>query len=68
MDRSTAAFALAVLAACTTVRDDSRRTMHWLDAHLTPESAGARAALLPVAIPVGFAAFLTDTVAVNPAG
>jgi hypothetical protein len=58
--------AIALLASCTTMRDDSRRTLGWLDGNFTPESAGARGALLPVAIPVGFAGLLTDTVVVNP--
>jgi len=59
---------LAVLfAGCTTMRDDSRRTVDWLDGNLTPESPVARGALLPLAIPVGFLGLVTDTVVVNPA-
>jgi hypothetical protein len=58
---------LALLTACTTVRDDSRRTVHWLDASLTPESNGARMALLPLAIPVGLGGLAVDTAVVNPA-
>jgi hypothetical protein len=58
--------ALTLLAGCTTVRSDSRRTLDWLDGSLTPGSAGARAALLPVAIPVGFTGLVCDTVVVNP--
>lgn len=57
---------LILLAGCTTMRDDSRRTLGWLDRTFTPESPVARGALLPVAIPVGFAGLLTDTIVVNP--
>ena len=57
---------LVLLAGCTTVRDDSRRTLDWLDGSFTPGSAGARGALLPVAIPVGFTGLVCDTVVVNP--
>lgn len=57
---------LALFAGCTTVRDDSRRTADWLDASLTPESNGARMALLPLAIPVGLGALAADTAVVNP--
>jgi hypothetical protein len=58
--------ALVLLAGCTTMRDDSRRTLGWLDASLTPGSPGARGALLPVAIPIGFTGLVCDTVVVNP--
>lgn len=61
------ALALGAAAACTAVRKDSRRTMDALDANFTPVSPAARACLLPVAIPVGFGALLTDTALVNPA-
>ena len=54
------------LAGCTTLRDDSRRTLDLLDANLTPGSPVARGLLLPVAIPVGFAGLVCDTVVVNP--
>lgn len=57
---------LVLLAGCTTMRDDSRRTLDWLDGSFTPGSAGARGALLPVAIPVGFTGLVCDTVLVNP--
>ena len=53
-------------AGCTTSRDDSRRTLDLLDANLTPGSPVARGLLLPVAIPVGFAGLVCDTVVVNP--
>ena len=60
--------AVALFAAgCTTMRDDSRRTLGWLDASLTPEAPAARGALLPLAIPVGFAGLCCDTLVVNPA-
>ncbi|HEX5052232.1 MAG TPA: hypothetical protein VFZ65_10700 [Planctomycetota bacterium] len=55
-----------VLAGCTAVRDDGRRTLHWLDASLTPSSETARNLLLPVAVPVGFGGLLSDTLLVNP--
>lgn len=55
------------LVGCTTIRDDSRRTLDLLDANLTPGSPVGRGLLLPVAIPVGFAGLLCDTVVVNPA-
>lgn len=54
------------LCGCTTVRDDSRRTLDWLDASLVPESNAARIALLPLAVPVGFGGLVFDTVVVNP--
>lgn len=57
---------LAALASCTTVREDGRRTLHWLDAHLTPDSATVRWCLLPVVIPVGVVGVLSDTLVVNP--
>ena len=54
-------------AACTTMRDDSRRTLGWLDASLAPAAPAARGALLPLVIPVGFAGLCCDTFVVNPA-
>lgn len=57
---------VCMAAGCTTIRDDSRRTLDALDRNLTPESAVARGLLLPVAIPVGFGGLLCDTVVVNP--
>ena len=57
---------LGVLAGCTAVRDDGRRTLDWLDANFTPDSPVAGGALLPVAIPIGFVGLLTDTAVVNP--
>jgi len=58
---------IAVSASgCTAIRRDSRRTLDWLDTSFTPSSPVARAALLPVAIPVGLAGLLTDTLVVNP--
>jgi hypothetical protein len=59
------AVALA-LGACTTMRDDSRRTLDWLDANVAPDSPTARAWLLPVAVPVGLLGWTADTVIVNP--
>lgn len=61
------ALALGAAGACTAVRKEARRTMDSLDANFTPASATARACLLPVAIPIGFVALLTDTLLVNPA-
>lgn len=55
------------VAACTTTRDDSRRTLDWLDGNLAPASHTARMVLLPVAIPVGACGVLADTLLVNPA-
>jgi hypothetical protein len=57
---------LLALGACTTMRDDSRRTLDWLDAHAAPDSPTARAWLLPVAVPVGLLGWTADTVVVNP--
>ena len=57
---------LFLSAGCTAVRDDSRRTLDWLDASFTPDSSVARGMLLPVAIPVGLVGLLTDTAVVNP--
>lgn len=54
------------LPGCTTMRDDSRRTLDALDRNLTPSSPVARGLLLPVAIPVGLGGLLCDTVVVNP--
>jgi hypothetical protein len=45
---------------------DSRRTLHLLDENLTPASPTARQLALPLAIPVGFAALVVDSVLVNP--
>lgn len=53
-------------SACTTWRDDSRRTLDLLDANLMPASPVARGLLLPIAIPVGLGGFVCDTVVVNP--
>lgn len=58
-------FAIA-LSGCTVFDDEQRRTLNWLDESLAPESAGARYALLPVAVPVGFVALTADAVVVNP--
>jgi len=60
------AFAFGLLAACTCVRRDSRRTLDLLDTNLTPASSAWRAVLLPVAIPVGCSALLADSIVVNP--
>jgi hypothetical protein len=57
---------LGAAAACTTSRDDSRRTLDWLDANLAPQSHTTRMVLLPVAIPVGICGLICDTVVVNP--
>ncbi len=57
---------LSCFVACTAVRKDSRRTLDWLDATGTPSSSVARGVLLPVAIPIGCAGLLTDTLLVNP--
>jgi hypothetical protein len=54
------------LPGCTTMRDDSRRTLDALDRNLTPSSPVARGLLLPVAIPVGLGGLVCDTVVVNP--
>ncbi len=61
-----ALLAIGSFAACTCVRDDSRRTLDLLDKNLTPASPTWRAVLLPVAIPVGFAGLLLDSAVVNP--
>ena len=53
-------------SGCTAFDSDHRRTLDWLDRTFTPSSSGARAALLPVAIPVGLVGLATDAVIVNP--
>lgn len=58
--------ACCAASGCTTWRDDGRRTLDLLDANLTPGSPVARGLLLPVAIPLGFAGLVCDTVVVNP--
>ncbi|MCR9247854.1 MAG: hypothetical protein NXI31_22730 [bacterium] len=54
------------LSGCTVFDDDHRRTLNWLDESLTPESAGTRYALLPVAVPVGVVGLASDMLVVNP--
>jgi hypothetical protein len=46
---------------------DNRRTLNALDASLTPESAAARWAAAPVALPTGLVALAVDAVVVHPA-
>jgi hypothetical protein len=57
---------VGLLAACTCIRRDSRRTLDLLDHNLTPADATWRLVLLPVAIPVGFGGLLADSAIVNP--
>lgn len=64
--RNVISMALLCLAACTTMRDDGRRTATWLDEHATPSDSTTRAVLLPLAIPAGLVALAVDTAIVNP--
>jgi len=57
----------ALLAACAVSEKQNRRLLNVLDAHVAPESDGARWALAPVAFPVGVIAFVGDAVLVHPA-
>ena len=68
MTRFSAALLAAALpcGACTVFDSDQRRTLDWLDESLTPSSAAARGALLPVAVPVGLLGLGSDMLVVNP--
>lgn len=57
---------LLVMAGCTTLRTENRRTLDLCDAQLAPDAATARWLLLPITLPVGLAAGVVDTVLVNP--
>jgi hypothetical protein len=58
--------AALLLAGCAITNRDNRRTLNQLDAWVRPESTAAKAALAPVAVPVGTAAGLTDMLLVHP--
>jgi hypothetical protein len=59
------AFAFAG-TACSVVDPAQRRTVDWCDAQLAPSSPAVQYALLPVAMPIGWLAYTTDAVLVNP--
>ncbi len=48
------------------MRDDSRRTLDWLDRTCTPDAAAARWAMAPVAVGLGLTGLAADTLVVNP--
>lgn len=55
------------LAGCAFLDEDNRRTLNYLDAHAAPESAAARWALSPVALPIALGAGALDAAVVHPA-
>lgn len=57
---------MAFMPGCAISNSENRRTMNKLDEWVRPESAAARVALAPIAIPVGTAAGLTDMLVVHP--
>ena len=67
LNRVAAVCVAAQLAGCAFTNEDNRRTLNYLDAHAAPQSAGARWALSPVALPTALAAGVLDAVVVHPA-
>jgi hypothetical protein len=61
------ALLLPALTGCMLTRPDSGPTFRFVEDHLVPENRTAQYALLPVFIPVGTAAALTDAAIVHPA-
>jgi hypothetical protein len=61
-----AALLLTLATSCTTMRDEGRRTLDWLDRTCTPEGTAARWALSPVATGLGLMGLAADTLVVNP--
>lgn len=59
--------ALPALTGCMLTRPDSGPTFRFVEDHLVPENRTAQYALLPVFIPVGTVAALTDAAIVHPA-
>ncbi len=64
------ALSLVLCSGCACMNRDNRPVLNWLDKGLqhsfVTESAGTRAVAAPVFIPLAYAAFIVDTVAVHP--
>jgi hypothetical protein len=54
------------LGGCAVFESENRRTLNALDEHVTPQGAGARWALSPLALPLGFGALAADLLLVHP--
>lgn len=59
--------AMTALSGCMLTRPDSGPTFSLVEEHLVPENRTAQYALLPVFIPIGTVAALTDAAIVHPA-
>ena len=55
------------LPGCAVINEENRRTLNAMDAAWTPESAGARWGLAPVALPAGLLGLAADAFVVHPA-
>lgn len=53
-------------SACAFMQKDNRPITTALDEIIKPESTGAKVALAPVVVPLGFATLITDVVVVHP--
>ncbi len=61
-------FVLGILAGsgCAVLHEEHRCVTRYLDRELAPPSTTWKAALAPLAIPVGFTALVIDGAAINP--
>ena len=64
--RTVCALALCCIAHCAVLAPERRVLTTTLDENLTPPSPAARAALTPLAVPVGLVALGLDAVLINP--
>lgn len=55
-----------ITSGCAVLDEDCRRITRSLDSNLTPQSTGAKVALAPIAVPVGFTALAMDGLVINP--
>ncbi len=64
--RVTVLFLALLFSGCAVLNWDNRPVTEFIDRHLAPESDAGRAALTPVAVPIGLSTLLVDATVVNP--
>lgn len=62
----TLAFFCTVSPSCAVFFEENRRLTNLMDENFTPESETAQTALVPVAVPAGLLAILSDMIIVHP--